>query len=102
MSGRDRIEATIRDAEARTLAIRFVAVTPRTAADVGEEAYRLLGHKPRKCAAGLIWSDVIDMVAVLATESPTYAAGLRRAIAAAAADPDTIAHWAPLNLQRAG
>ncbi|WP_042442548.1 hypothetical protein [Azospirillum sp. B510] len=78
-----QIMAEFAAAEARTLAARFMTTTPRTVGDVAAEMMRLLGHKPRKCASGLIWSDVLALVATLAAESPTYAAALRRAVAAA-------------------
>lgn len=83
MTHPDPIKAAICAAEARTLAARFMATTHRTVGDVATEALRLLGHPPRKCAARLIWSDVLELVAVLIAESPTYAARLRRAVAAA-------------------
>lgn len=100
MTAPDQITTAIRAAEARTLAARYMAATPRTVGSVADEVLRLLGHRPRKCASRLIWSDVFEMVATLAAESPTYAAGLRRAIAATQAGP--IVHWAPADLQKAG
>ncbi|WP_376957683.1 hypothetical protein ABNQ39_11180 [Azospirillum sp. A26] len=93
-----QIMAALDAAEARTLAARFMTVTPRTVGDVSAEVMRLLGHKPRKCAVGLIWSDVFELVATLAAESPTYAAALRRAVAAAEQAASPIEDTAPVAL----
>ncbi|WP_372397062.1 hypothetical protein ABMY26_23625 [Azospirillum sp. HJ39] len=93
-----QIMAEFATAEARTLAARFMCSTPRTVGDVAAEVMRLLGHPPRKCAAGLIWSDVFELVATLAAESPTYAAALRRAVAAAEQAASPLEETAPAAL----
>lgn len=104
MTHPDPINAAICAAEARTLAARFMAATHRTVGDVASEALRLLGHPPRKCASRLIWSDVLELVAVLAAESPTYAGRLRRVVAVAdrVADRRAVARPAHTHHRKAG
>jgi hypothetical protein len=76
----DRFPATD---DPKVLALHWLAASPRPARDVWEELRRLLGHRPSRRAHRVVWSDVWELAHVLIADSETFAARVRREVAAA-------------------
>ncbi|WP_431856619.1 hypothetical protein [Azospirillum sp.] len=86
--------STMTEAEAQVLARQWIYQVAsqvhqfdpeRGAAKAVRDLRRLLGHKPSKAARAYRWrwGDVYDLMWPVLVETPTYAARIRRTIAAA-------------------